>query len=740
MSPAEGRAGRIPERAVLTLIGSDGTTGGNLRPFGLYSYSVQRIESLKFVRAAVAVIAILSAGSAPAQEPSPRDRCEPVPYGGSHHAAEPDGWNDPAVLRIVRSAIGRRHDPLPPGALRSYTARAEGHVFLYGDMGREAERQIRADQVALRVVWQAGRGSRQTIVGRRHVAWLPTDVVYHTDHLVLVLDGFADRIRLGHGDEVASVLNPLARGALDHYDYRLQNTFGIISHGRLAELYRLEVRPHCDTSAGVVGEIDIDRQSRTMARMSFTFTPASYVDPTIRGISVLLENQWMEGRHWLPAEQRIEIRRNVKWMDLPFGSTIRTRLKVHDYDLSQDIAYNIPPGDHILSMPRSVLERYAGWETGDIAGQPLAERRDSISMAEVRREARNIMRAKMFGGGGLKPWLPSVSDVFRVRRAEGVLVGAGLSYGSESGSRAEGWLGYPFGREQPEWHLGVSSPLGEWRGGLTAYVNRITDIGPFPAASGAIGTLGVLVSGDDYTDPYFRSGAAVSFEHALWTGKIVLRAVVEDQESATLVLESVPGDDLRPVRPIEPGTDFRGEIELEQLLGRILGSSLRLNAGAGLSEGGDFGYTRWVGILHAAPWSPDDRWQWEGDLGGGLVTGRSPPQTLFLVGGRGTIPGYEFRQWTGDRAVFASVALSRSIVAPWVRIRALGSAGWTDITAVGREAAARVGTPDTDGVRAALGVGLGLIYDVIRIDVAYGLDPKSWGVLFSVNPAFRAPL
>jgi hypothetical protein len=713
---------------------------GNLQSFVLYSYSVQTTERFTLIGAAVAAFTILSTGSALAQERSPQDRCVSTRDLGNRGEAESDGWNDPAILQIVRSAIERRYDPSPAAALASYTARAEGHVFLYGDMGGGAERQIRADQIALRVVWQAGHGSRQTIVGRRHVAWLPTDVVYHTDHLVLVLDGFADRIQLGHGDEVASVLNPLARGALAHYDYRLRNTFGIISQGRLAELYRLEVRPHCETEAGVVGEIDIDRQSRTVAGMSLTFTRASYVDPTIREISVLLQNQWMEGRYWLPSEQRIEIRRNMKWMDLPFGSTIRTRLKVYDYDLSQDISYNIPPGDHIFSMPRSVLERYAGWETGDIAGHPLAERQDSISMAEVRREARNMMRGRLLGGSGLRLWLPSISDGFRIRRAEGVLIGAGLSYGAESGPRAAGWLGYPFEREQPEWYLRLSNPFGDWRGGLTGYVNRLTDIGPFVASSGAVGTLGVLISGDDYTDPYFRSGVTIDFEHPLWNGKIVLSAVAEGQESATLVLESTPGDDLRPVRPTQPGTDVRAEMEIEQLLGRVLGSSLGLRLVTALSGGGDFGYTRWLGTVHAAPWSPDSPWQWEGDLGGGITTGTSSPQVLFLLGGRGTIPGYEFRAWTGDRALFGGVAVSRSVAAHWVRIRALGSAGWTDITDVGRAAAAGIETPDTDGVRAAVGLGVGLIYDVVRVDVAYGFNPGTWGVLFSVNPTFRAPL
>src|SRR6185503_4365017 len=103
---------------------------------------------------------------------------------------------------------------------RAYQAMATGHVFFLIDRPSTAERTlIKADQIAIEVFWKAPRSTKQRIVGMRDQKVLPTRIRYHLDHLTVVQDDFADLIRIGDGDEVSSVVHPLAPGAEQIYDY-----------------------------------------------------------------------------------------------------------------------------------------------------------------------------------------------------------------------------------------------------------------------------------------------------------------------------------------------------------------------------------------------------------------------------------------------------------------------------------------------------------------------------------------
>ena len=90
--------------------------------------------------------------------------------------------------------------------------------------------------------------------------------------------------------------------------------------------------------------------------------------------------------------------------------------------------------------------------------------------------------------------------------------------------------------------------------------------------------------------------------------------------------------------------------------------------------------------------------------------------------------------------MYGLAAVSREVVAPWLRVRVLGSLGWTEITMVSREAAESFGITESEGVRPSLGGGLALFWDLVRVDVARGLDNGDWEWMVSVNPAWRAPL
>jgi hypothetical protein len=129
----------------------------------------------------------------------------------------------------------------------------------------------------------------------------------------------------------------------------------------------------------------------------------------------------------------------------------------------------------------------------------------------------------------------------------------------------------------------------------------------------------------------------------------------------------------------------------------------------------------------------------------GFVTGTPPAQRMFLLGGRNTLPGYAYRRFAGDAFAIADAELARDIARPWVRGRLLAAAGW--VGARERvDTSPGAGPPypnafldwqasSTEGMRASAGAGVGLFWDVVRLDVVRGLRGGEWQLLFSVKPS-----
>jgi hypothetical protein len=499
-----------------------------------------------------------SAGTASVFAQEAESVCRPYPDAGDA------GWDESRVLRIIREAVIERHDAYSDSTLRAFDAYAEGHVdFLadFGDFG--GEQTVRTDRIALELEWARGQGSLQTLVGRRNVTWAPTRIHYHIDHLSLVMENFGSTIEVGEGEEVKDVLHPIAEGAADYYQYRLVDSMAVMVGPHTSQQYRIQIRPACQDDPGVVGTLDLDYASLAIARMTASFTPSTYVDPTVSSVSLELTNGWVDRRWWLPVRQRVEVRRQLRWMDLPFSTTIRSSFEILDYDLDPELHYRLRGGHRVAALPQEELERYAGWQREEmlITGEFAPE--DSARFEKVRREAISIAAGRYLGGNSrLRFFLPNLSSGIRYRRAEGLLLGAGASWRAAGRTTLYGWAGYAFGREKPEAAAELRQGLGQTTLRLNGYVERHTDIGPFPAAAGIISTFGAAFRGDDYVDPYFRDGAALSVSSPVGTWTATMTAVWEEQRSAELVAGTIGSAEPRPVRPITAGTDPHLDVEL----------------------------------------------------------------------------------------------------------------------------------------------------------------------------------
>jgi hypothetical protein len=246
---------------------------------------------------------------------------------------------------------------------------------------------------------------------------------------------------------------------------------------------------------------------------------------------------------------------------------------------------------------------------------------------------------------------------------------------------------------------------------------------------------------------------------------------VEDQRSASLETSGSAAGDFRPVRPIDDGMFYGWSLSLARHspAGKALAWSAALGADGGrlvydlvpipdLGAGGtklhDVAGVRGALLDVATGGNHHDfirprldlgltrRWQ-QADgrldvaLAAGAATGTLPRQALYLVGGRGTLPGYPFRAFGGDRFATLQTTASADLWAPFVRGRVFGAAGWTDVGDSGRDALAAWGAVPMTTPKYGAGAGVGLFYDILRIDVARGLSGGGrWELIIEANPGF----
>ncbi|MGD8865991.1 MAG: hypothetical protein PVI01_00130 [Gemmatimonadales bacterium] len=696
---------------------------------------------------ALTFVADASAGT------GPRGQSGPYAHSATVQAAQvPEkAWNAPRVRELVTRSIERRAGWLQDERLLDYQAVATGHIYFLYDVGANTERHlVKADQLALRLYWRAPDRTRQVIVGRREEKALPTSIRYHLDHLTVVLDNLGDRIRLGEGSEVRDVLHPAAANALDYYDYRLADSLTLELPDREVRVYKVEVRPKDPHSAGVVGAVYLDRSTADIVRMELTFTASSYLDETLDYFNMRLENALWDGKYWLPYRQGIELRRGIDFVQFPAGGIIRAEFRISDYRFNVGTPEGFFRGPRVSALPAAALQTYE-FEAGLYDALDPAEAAAPPSLEEIRAEAKRIVaQYYLQPSTGLRPAVPGVSSIFRFRRAEGFYVGPAVGRDFASGSSSL-WLGgYAIGAEKWQLFGRIRTPLfGAYDLELSAYLDRVTDVSPWAASSGAIATLAALVAGEDYRDPYWTTGGVVSVGRPWGGSRVQVSAAWEEWRSANLEADANVEHDYRDVRALDTGD--------------VLWFSLRMTRpppGAAETVGG----ANWEGRVEAATQSLAGDFEYvrlalRGELvwprlavgtglrlsaAAGVVTGgRIAAQRLLPLGGRGTVPGYRFHDYVGNVHATVGVELSRPLWYPLVSVDLFADAGWAgiegnsarDAVAVWNRAGDLAG--ETRGPLVGAGAGVGLLFDILWVEVARGLvQGGRWEVVVRVRGEF----
>ena len=648
-------------------------------------------------------------------------------------AASAQDWNSDSALALARRAVARRTRAAGDSGLVDYKARAHGFLFFLGQIGErlsEPLRLLKADQLELEVYWKAPRLSKQRIIGWRDREELPLGQAYHIDHLGIIQNNFGHMIRLGDGDEVRDVPHPFAPVSLDLYDYALGDTLEITLPERSVRVIALSVRPREFQRARIIGTLYVDAATAALVRMAFSFTPASYVDARIEDLSVVLDNALWEGRWWLPYRQEIEIRRRDRLLDMPARGVIRGRWEVDSYVFNLGLVDAWFTGREITSVPPAERDSFPWAGTLDEAIGQVAEPVRLDDLERVRADAQRIAGRRALSGLSARRFgVRRLSDLVHANRVEGLTPGAGIA-----GLRGRILLSYGITDQELKGLLALTTPTGFE---LTGY-REIRDIGDWPVIAPLFNSVTSQEFGDDYGDYVLAEGLRVGLRRPLglreqWMVELGHERLYSVEAQAEPVWGS-----LRPNQPLGGSrvTFVRAGVRRKGVglaVHRDFQYEVAAEGGA-IDDGGSFARLWGAGYV-LAPLGPTRvllRAQ------GGAGTSEMPPHRVFVLGGRATLLGDDFRRWGGRRMALghlewrvpvrvASVGVGPIVRIPLaITIAPYVAAGWADGVVRGATFA------ETPHVRATAALALEL-FNVFRFEAGAGLQDGRVRFAFDVT-------
>jgi len=698
-----------------------------------------------------------------------------VPPIAAAQDAPTSPWRHPGADSLVSRAIARRGVQLADSTLLSYSASAHGFLAFLAQLGEGQvipPRVVQSEELALQVSWWAPGRSAQRLVGRRDTTLLPADVGYYRDRYGVVLDNLPDRIRLGDGQDVRDVPHPLAANALSLYEYALGRPLTIRIPGREILVDEVKFRPRNAQQPGAIGSVYLDHESGAVVRLSMTFTRAAIIDKRIETLVVTLENGLVQEKYWLPRRQEVEVSRGSTWLDLPVRGIVRGRWEISGYTVNE----RVPAATMLLprwsSVPRDSLRAHTFEGRVVDVLPPEIQMASSEDVVQARVQAEAAVRSAMLA----RPATASVtgrgiSDLARFTRAEGLALGLGASHTSSLGFvlQARGRYGFADGEAKGYVALGPSPAFGR-APTLQVFAERdYRDLG-FAERAGVTNSLGAALFGSDYSTPVDTRAIGVRWRRAptsAWVWRLAyerddpvstegrsLRGVMEPSlaawrlEGARAELRGsggwVPGDAMarRGVWSVQVdagamhgrGTPPTGlnQIALDTLGVLLNGPRVRPLSARAQAQ-----------LQITQPLGNDRSLQWH--TVAGVAGGRDvAPQSLVFGGGPWSGPGYAWHAFASKALLSTRVEWRTPLPAPSIPLGRFGKspphvtlAPFVQVlaTASGRVPlslnGARDGGPGArdvvldqrtiGGVYPSVGTGLLLFYDLLRVDVAYGL-------------------
>jgi hypothetical protein len=650
-------------------------------------------------------------------------------------------WNTPEVLALVGRGAARRQQVEADTTLQSYRSEAHGFVFFLAQVGSgltEPPRLVKADELKLEVYWRAPGISKQTILGWRDGTWLPTDINYHRDHLGVVTNNYGNRIRVGEGDEVRDVFHPLSPQGLAAYDFALQDSLSLTANTRTVRVYAVAVRPKSFTQPLVIGTLYLDVESAEVVQFRFSFTPSSYLDPQLEDISIVLENALHEGRYWLPERQEIEIRRRTTWLDFPARGIIRGRWEVGNYTLNAEFPSALYAAPAIGGLREPAPEATEWPETLEDAVAAVAEPVHRQDMMALRQQVEGIAGDRALSGlSGTRIASNSISELAHVNRVQGLTLGFGLTFqAAERRVALRPYAAYGTSDGRLVGRLVVDAGLGTNTLSLGAG-RRVQDVSDFLITAPVVNSITSQEAGQDYGDYALIDWLKLGLRRPI-ADRTTVEVAVGVEESHDMSVAATPARGSYRSNPaLGAGRYTQATIALtRQAAGMAarsdLSGELLLEAGTGPTD-----YLRAAAAV---------RWQTQLGAGGlrvlaygGIGGDGMPAYRSFVMGGRGSLVGYAFREFGGRSLALGHAEWRFNVPAPAIPLGSFASTGRTFVVApfigAGWSERAVAGTPwaASDGLRGTAGLATEWFMGLIRLEAGYGLRDGLFEVTLDIS-------
>ncbi len=554
-----------------------------------------------------------------------------------------------AVPQVVRASL-RRQARDADTALTNWRATADGQVrtVIVVDQGQgPRERLMKLDSLTVEVYGEIPTRSKQVITQWREISFLPNRIVYHRDHLGIVANDFGQTIRLGEGDEVRDIIHPLTPQGATHYRFAPGDTVRIRTHRGETQVVAIAVRPADPEAPGTVGTLYVDQTRDELIRFEFTFTPASYIDRTVRDITVSLESALLESTHWLPWRQSIVIRREDPRFELPTRTVLRADWELRDYRFSERQPPEFFAGRLIAGPLRAPRDTVGALPLlPEAAVLPSVER----DVEQIQAAASAMLAGRALDGlNAVRTALAGYHDLLHVNRVSGVTPGYGLRFPLRHRITARVHGAYGLSDHRGYFRLGIDGPLGE--GGWGVGVSRqLRDVADQSGTSPMHASVAALAGDGESADWVLLERAAIRWRGPAGGTRLTVELA---RERPISVVTAFAPSRLRsnPALGAAPQTVLR--FDLDHLAPNGLGWQGRLEAGQGTDP--------W--LRAAAHWQGRVG-RWEGRIDGGIGTDRLPAYRSFVLGGIGSLPGVPHRAIGGRRSLRAEVGYGLPVAIP----------------------------------------------------------------------------
>ena len=653
-------------------------------------------------------------------------------------AAHPDSTYGSAALRafIAEAAANNRQ---PPVALGGYRARVESELSLIvrDTLGRERAAQV--EQLAMNAGWVRGQRYDLRVVGYRSesvgvpysaLSFARSWTIPHLygDRLTLGVDFSAigggsqgsDSARKprGRAADTLHAVHPLASDRERFYRYSGGDTIASLrSRDRSIPIVRVHVTPLFDSAAKEIrigafeGEIDFDAVRHQIVRMrgQFVATPGpKHGRPLLARLPGIVAvayveyvNAEVDGEFWLPVFQRSEFQASIA----PLGSQrsifrLVSRFAGVDVDQDRHAAADSAASVVLAADDRSqVIHRRLTFAPADSVSryhdwlQPLGVATASVSGSDFDDLSPDAWRPTGPPRADFSP--TKLDEVFRYDRVEGAYTGIAVRErfrDAAPGLTAHAYAGWAWSQHTARGGAALLYSRGPWTTAVRtertlASTNDFTP--PLEGGSSAFGALFFGVDDQDYVE---RNTANVSLTRDIGSAHDALvtfqGGVAGDRSQPAILDHSFIGiGQYRINRASANGNYVFASSTLEvhpDVTGVFLEPGMGLIASYEAASG-QLSFQR-AELTLAARRNFSDL-VIAAVVQGGVVLGRAiPPQTLFELGAENVLPGYDYKQFAGDRAAGGGVLASYTFPVlrkPWRVVRSVMLPGLSPGVAAG---------------------------------------------------------